>query len=181
MAIGTALNDRAQSICELCGSNEELFEYLVPPKVADSTENCVALCTACHNQVKASEFDKAHMRCLESSIWSEVPPVQALSYRILNSLGEEEILSNVFLDDEILEWAQASEDIIKHFDSNGNQLYNGDNVVIIQDLDVKGANFTAKKGTTVRNIKLVSDNSEQIGGKVNEQSIILLTKFLRKA
>jgi protein PhnA len=47
-------------------------------------------------------------------------------------------------------------------------------------LVVKGANFTAKRGTTVKNISL-TDNPEHIEGKVNGTRIVLLSKFLKKA
>lgn len=42
-------------------------------------------------------------------------------------------------------------------------------MVLIKDLDVKGANFIAKRcGTPERRITLVHDNPEQIGGRVND-------------
>jgi protein PhnA len=47
-------------------------------------------------------------------------------------------------------------------------------------LDVKGANFTAKRGTAVRNIRLVHDNPEQIEGKINGQGIVILTQYVKK-
>ncbi|PIR17599.1 MAG: PhnA domain protein, partial [Elusimicrobia bacterium CG11_big_fil_rev_8_21_14_0_20_64_6] len=65
-------------------------------------------------------------------------------------------------------------------DSNGNILSEGDTVTLIKDLNVKGANFTAKRGTIVRKIAL-TDNPEQIEGKVNGTQIVLLTKYLKKA
>ena len=68
-----------------------------------------------------------------------------------------------------------------HVDSNGTELLNGDTVVLTQGLNVKGANFMAPKGTIVRKIHLVPDNHEQIEGKVNEQTIVILTKFVRKS
>ncbi len=58
--------------------------------------------------------------------------------------------------------------------------HNGDNVIIIKDLEVKGAGWTAKRGTVVKNITF-TDNPEQIEGKVNGVKIILLSKFLKKA
>jgi protein PhnA len=57
----------------------------------------------------------------------------------------------------------------------------GDTVVLIKDLDVKGAGFTAKRGTAVRGISLVADNPEQIEGRVNGQQLVLLTKFVKKS
>ena len=61
-----------------------------------------------------------------------------------------------------------------------NILENGDAVVLTQALNVKGTNFTASKGTVVKKIKLVSDNAEQIEGKINEQTIVILCKFVKK-
>jgi protein PhnA len=55
----------------------------------------------------------------------------------------------------------------------------GDNVTLIKDLDVKGGNFTAKRGTPVRNISL-TDNPEHIEGRVNGVRIVLLTCYLKK-
>jgi len=51
---------------------------------------------------------------------------------------------------------------------------------LIKDLDVKGAGFTAKRGTAVRNISLTS-NPEHIEGRVNGTRIVLLTCFLKKS
>ncbi|MEZ4978651.1 MAG: PhnA domain-containing protein [Chitinophagales bacterium] len=53
-------------------------------------------------------------------------------------------------------------------------------MVITETLNVKGANLSAKKGTVVHNIRLVHDNAEQIEGKVDGQTIVILTKYLKK-
>ena len=53
-------------------------------------------------------------------------------------------------------------------------------MTLIKDLPVKGAGFTAKRGTAVRNIALTG-NPEQIEGRVNGVRIVLLTKYLKKA
>ena len=50
--------------------------------------------------------------------------------------------------------AVSSEEVVK--DSNGNVLQNGDSVVVIKDLPVKGSSKNIKAGTKVKNIKLVS-------------------------
>ena len=75
---------------------------------------------------------------------------------------------------------ERSEDIIVHKDTNGVTLNVGDTVTIIKDLNVKGAGFTAKRGTAVRNISLTT-NPEQIEGRVNGVKIVLLTCFLKKS
>ena len=72
----------------------------------------------------------------------------------------------------------GSSDEIKHVDSNGSVLKAGDTVVLIKDLNVKGAGFTAKRGTAVRRISLVHDNPEHIEGRVEGQQIVILTKFV---
>jgi len=63
-------------------------------------------------------------------------------------------------------------------DSNGTILNEGDSVTIIKDLVVKGAGFTAKQGTTVKNIHI--ESPEAIEGRVNGTRIVLLSKFLKK-
>ncbi len=123
-------------------------------------------------------------------MWSEVPSVQVLSWRILNRFRNEswaaDALDMMYLDDENMEWAKASGDhegdgsVDLHKDSNGNILVNGDTVTLIKDLDVKGSSINAKIGTAVRNIRLVHDNTEQIEGKVDGQLIVILTKFVKK-
>jgi len=75
----------------------------------------------------------------------------------------------------------SDENTIVHRDSNGAILSAGDTVTLVKDLNVKGGGFTAKRGTAVRDISLVSDNAEHIEGKVSGQQIVILTKFVKKA
>ena len=56
----------------------------------------------------------------------------------------------------------------------------GDTVTITKDLEVKGAGFTAKRGTAVRNISLPQDDETHIEGRVNGTKIMILTKYLKK-
>lgn len=53
-------------------------------------------------------------------------------------------------------------------------------VILIKDLPVKGAGFTAKRGTAVRGISLVLDNAAHIEGRVEGQRIVILTEFVKK-
>ena len=53
-------------------------------------------------------------------------------------------------------------------------------VVLIKDLNVKGAGFTAKRGTAVHRISLVADNADHIEGRVEGQRIVILTEFVKK-
>jgi len=64
-------------------------------------------------------------------------------------------------------------------DANGNILADGDTVILIKDLKVRGTSTTLKKGTTVKKIRLTDDN-EEVDCKVNGTSIVLRTEFLKK-
>jgi protein PhnA len=55
----------------------------------------------------------------------------------------------------------AEEDQVKVYrDANGNVLQDGDSVVVIKDLKVKGASSALKKGTKVKNIRLVEGDHD---------------------
>jgi protein PhnA len=179
------LQERSQGTCELCTTETAAVAYTVTPKNNDAIENEVALCNTCLAALDQQEADN-HWQCLAGSIWNTEPSVQALSYRILYGYKEKEwaseLLSSVELDEAVVNWAlypyQTKE---VHKDSNGTELINGDTVVLTQNLNVKGTSFTAPKGTMVRKIRLVPDNTEQIEGKINDQTIVILTKFVRKS
>ena len=49
---------------------------------------------------------------------------------------------------------ESSEEGLKVFDANGNELFDGDDVTVIKDLPVKGAPKPIKAGTKVKNIRL---------------------------
>lgn len=192
MTIKEQLQSRSESKCELCGASELLAIHEVGAAGSANAEECVLLCPACLAQIEGgSELEMHHWRCLTQSMWSPVPAVQVLAWRMLNRLKSEswanELLETLYLDEETLAWAQAGfvsnqdETEVRHFDSNGALLSSGDTVTLTKDLNVKGANFTAKRGTAVRGISLVPDNPEQIEGRVNGQHIVILTKFVKKS
>jgi protein PhnA len=116
-----------------------------------------------------------------------VPAVQVLSYRLLDALGRQDLLDMIYMEDDVKEWADADkiggsdDDVRVYKDANGVRLQAGDTDVITKDLDVKGTGFTAKRGTAVRNIALVPNDSEHIEGRVNGVKIHILTKFLKKS
>lgn len=186
MGMTLALEERAKGICELCSTAAELDGFTVPPKNGDGIDVSIAICPSCKSQVdNMDDLDGNHWRCLNDSMWSEVPAVQVMSYKLLSSLKEDwaqDLIPMMYLDEAHLEWAQAGlgDGSVVHKDSNGNVLKAGDSVVLIKDLNVKGANFVAKRGTAVRRISLVLDNPEHIEGKVNDQHIVILTKFVKK-
>ncbi len=84
------------------------------------------------------------------------------------------------------EWPAAgeasSEAAVVVRDSNGNTLANGDTVVVIKDLKVKGSSIPLKQGTVIRGIRLVEDDAEHIEGHSDKiKGLVLKTCFLRKA
>ena len=64
-------------------------------------------------------------------------------------------------------------------DCNGNSLSNGDSVIVVKTLDVKGSPLVIKKGTKVKNIRLTNDTNE-VDCKVNGTRVVLKTIFLKK-
>ena len=63
-------------------------------------------------------------------------------------------------------------------DSNGNLLNEGDTVVLIKSLKVKGTSTTLKKGQVVKHIHLTDDASE-VECRVDKVRIVLRTEFLK--
>jgi len=189
MSIVQLLKDRAESKCELCASTDSLSGYKLPPKEEEDISNYVLVCTACNDQlINQDNLDSNHLRCLNDSMWSEVPAVQVVVWRLLSALKDEgwsrELIDMMYMEDETLAWAKSGlhdPNAVKHVDSNGAILEAGDTVVLIKDLNVKGANFVAKRGTAVRRISLVHDNPEHIEGKVNGQHIVILTQYVKKS
>ncbi|WP_345992956.1 PhnA domain-containing protein [Sulfurimonas sp. HSL-1716] len=183
MNVEQELIDRSSNRCELCGSEENLSVLEVAPSDG-SSEQSILICSTCKAQIENGELDETHFNCLNDSMWSEVPAVKVMSYRLLNALGRQDLLDMLYLEDDEKAWAEAgmssgNEVVVK--DANGVVLKAGDSVVILKDLDVKGAGFTAKRGTTVRNITIPADVEGHIEGRVNGMKIYLKTEFLKKA
>jgi len=65
-------------------------------------------------------------------------------------------------------------------DVNGQALANGDAVVLIKDLKVKGSSTTLKMGTKVKSIRLVGGDHE-VDCKMDGGSFMLKACFLKKA
>jgi protein PhnA len=185
-----ALMERSHSSCELCTATTHLAVFEIPPNSDTSSDQCILLCRTCLGQIQQTDsININHWRCLNDSMWSQVPAVQVMAWRQLKRLSEEswaqDLLNMLYLEDNVQAWAQALEENINGtaeptVDSNGAILEAGDTVILIKDLNVKGAGFTAKRGTAVRGISLTSDPS-QIEGRVNGTRIVLLSKFLKKS
>lgn len=191
MKLEEQLMARSENKCELCAATGKLNVYEVPPQTGGYVENNILLCNKCLAQIeKKEELDNGHWGVLTTSMWSEVPGVQVVSWRMLNRLKNEtwaaESLDMMYMDDDQLAWAKTSGDhendaaVDLHKDSNGAQLFEGDAVVLTKSLDVKGSTVNARVGTVVRNIHLVKDNTEQIEGRIEGQMIVILTKYVRR-
>jgi protein PhnA len=186
MSLQTDLENRASHKCELCESTDLLTSISL--KEDNNLEHSVCVCHKCKEAIDSKDYsDHNHFRCLNNSMWSEHSPVKVLTYRILDSLSSEtwatDLLEQIYLDENELEWAKEGiaeksyGAVIK--DSNGAILSEGDSVTLIKDLVVKGAIFTAKRGTMVRNISLTED-PKYIEGKVNGSHIVIIADFVKK-
>ncbi len=194
MALLDELAARAGGACELCRSPEALAPFPVPPESDGSAAQSVLLCERCRTQIDdPSTMESAHWAPLAETMWTQVPAVQVLAWRMLRRLRREawasELLEMLYLDDDTRAWAESEPepavggdpaDEVRHHDAHGAPLATGDTVILIKDLPVKGAGFTAKRGTAVRNIAVVADNPAHIEGRVEGQRIVILTEFVKK-
>ena len=166
------------SNCQLCGSDHDLRAYEVAPK-----SESITICSTCAASIEEPTNNANHWHCLNDSMWSEEPAVQVMAFRLLTKLGSQDLLDMMYLEDDVRAWAEeglTTEEAPIVRDANGNILQEGDSVTIIKDLVVKGAGFTAKQGTTVKNIKMVPNDPTHIQGKVNGSTIFIISAFLKK-
>ncbi|MGN0002235.1 MAG: PhnA domain-containing protein [Sphingobacterium composti] len=191
MSLEKQLQERSGNQCELCNSTSALGIYEVPPVSIVNLDNSIYVCSICKSQLdKTEQIDPDHWKILSETMWSEHTPVQVVAWRMLSRLRNEswalDNLDILYLEDDALEWAKKTGDhesdatVEFHQDSNGTRLYEGDTVVLIKTLDVKGSSLNAKLGTVVKNIRLDPNNTQYIEGKIDGQTIVILTKYLRK-
>jgi len=192
MSTEQKLQARSNGSCELCEAKDNLSVYEVPPHSDGNEDETILVCEVCKAQLeKRVALDANHWGCLNTSMWSEVPAVKVVSWRMLNRLKTNswaaDALDMMYLEEDQLTWARAAGDeedsgeVEFHKDSNGAILQNGDTVTLIKTLEVKGSQVKANVGVAVRNIRLVHDNIEQIEGKIDGQQIVILTKFVKKS
>lgn len=190
MSVKEELILRSGGACELCSATANLDVFELEDSPTAGTEASIWICETCKEQIENPDtVDVNHWRCLNDSMWSPVPAVQVISWRMLNRLKGEDwpqgLLDMMYLEEEVLQWAKAgmvennNSDIV-HRDSNGNILEAGDSVVLIKDLKVKGSSMVAKQGTAVRRISLDHENEKYIEGKVDGQQIVIITDFVKK-
>ena len=185
------LNKRSESKCELCAATENLKVFAVLPTKKGGLDENILACKTCIEQIEnPGSEDLNHWRVLNDSMWSEHIAVQVVAWRMLSRLRAagwpKELLDMMYFDEDTLAWAQATgegeedENKIIHRDVNGVILATGDSVVLIKDLKVKGSSMVAKQGTSVRNIRLDHENAEYIEGRVDGQTIVIITQYVKK-
>ena len=189
MSVEQALLQRSDNKCELCGSTEQLAPLAVEPSDG-SLDQSIVVCETCRSQIAdQSSMDVNHWRCLNDSMWSQEAPVQVMAYRHLFAFiakGEtwaKDSLDMLYLEPEVAKWAKQGlpeGDVETTYDVNKAGVRAGYSVTLVKDLVVKGANFTAKQGTLVKNISLTS-NPKHIEGKVNGSHIVIIAEYCKKA
>ena len=191
MSVLQTLQQRSNNTCELCTATNQLSSYTLPPSRNENVDNSLLVCKTCLDQIEGNvDLDSNHWRCLNDSMWSEHQAVQIMAWRLLQRMRNEgwpkDLLDMMYLDEEALALARATGDHedesnkIIHRDVNGVILQAGDAVVLVKDLKVKGSSMVAKQGTAVRNIRLDHENAEYIEGKVDNQQIVIITKYVKK-
>lgn len=176
---------KRNSQCELCEGTQNLEAYQVEAASALDLEGNILICSDCKSAMEDIQSSANHWRCLNGAIWSEYAAVKVAAYRILWEIKDlgwpSELLDQIYLEDSELAIAKSTinESGVVCRDSNGTELMAGDSVTIIKDLNVKGGGFTAKRGTTVKNIVL-TDDPKLIEGRVNGTKIVLVSAYLKK-
>ena len=113
--IGKDLARRAKSKCELTGaSGVPLRPYEVPPVgETPDIDRTLLISEECHRMLERPErLAGRGWQCLAEAVWSEMPAVQVVAWRMLHELAKREdwaraAIEEVFLDPEVEEWAKA--------------------------------------------------------------------------
>ena len=116
-ALGKDLARRAKSKCELTGAaGVPLRPYEVPPVAAEpDLERTLLLCEACHEVLEQPKrLAGRAWQGLAEVVWSEMPAVQVVAWRMLRCLAKREdwareVVEEVFLDPEVAAWAELEE------------------------------------------------------------------------
>ena len=180
--------ERTNQSCELCATKTALSEYRVGDSNQQINNEYIAICASCKATVDTpNERDANEWFGLKDAIWSEYTAVKVQAMLILEHLKVHhgwalETLEMAYLEEDELRWFDQlkSRRSVIHKDTNGVVLQHGDTVTIIKDLNVKGSSLVPKRGMTVRNIRLDPDNDQFIEGKVEGQTIVIRTEFVKK-
>ena len=128
MSIEKELQIRSGSKCELCATTGGLKIYIVPLSSNEILDDSLYLCDTCIEQIEEPDkVDVNHWRCLNDCMWSEIPIVQVMAWRMLNRLRSEgwpqDLLDMLYLDEDIMARAKATgeggdnEDKVRHIEA----------------------------------------------------------------
>lgn len=115
--LGKDLARRAKSKCELTGAaGVPLRAYEIPPVAAEpEIDRTLLVSETCLEMLERPERLKGReWQCLAEVVWSELPAVQVVAWRMLNELAKREdwareVIAEVFLDEEVETWARSEE------------------------------------------------------------------------
>jgi len=107
---------------------------------------------------------------------SDIPPCPECAMENTYPDGENYICADCGYEWPIVEEEEA-EEVVK--DSNGNVLSDGDTVVLVKDLKVKGTSITLKVGSKIKGIRIVGGDHE-VDCKTDAGKMMLKAKFLKK-
>ncbi len=113
--LGKDLARRAKSKCELTGAaGVPLRPYEVPPVANEpDLERTLLLSEACHEALeRPDKLAGRGWQCLAEVVWSEMPAVQVVAWRMLERLAQSEdwaqdVIDEVFLDPDVEDWAKS--------------------------------------------------------------------------
>ncbi len=109
---------RSRSHCELCdacGVRLEPFE-LAPLPEEPRIDQCIYICDGCRKQIADPvKMLPSHWRCLNHSLYSEIPAVQVVAFRLLRRLAKgnhrwaQDLLEHAYLEADLEAWANEAE------------------------------------------------------------------------
>ena len=111
--LGSSLNRRARSRCELCDqAGIRLTPCEVPPAPDQpALDRALLLCERCKRGADGGSLDPSEWRFLEGVVWSELPPAQVLAVRLLRRVDAPwapPILDGLYLDPDIEAWIDTA-------------------------------------------------------------------------
>ena len=113
--LGKDLVRRSHAKCELCGADGVKLTVFEVQSDFDlvTADECLFLCETCAEQIeKPKRMEPNHWRCLNNTVWSEVPAVQVMSARMLKRLAEpwaKDLLDEAYFDEEVEAWIATAE------------------------------------------------------------------------
>ena len=164
MTIESALLTRSESSCELCRSTDDLRIFAVPPFESAEPDYCLLICRICDDHLEgSSSMDVNYWRCLNDTMWSQVRPVQIMTWRLLTKLNSEpwaqDLLDILYLEDDTLALAKTGTfdgdaPTVKHKDSNG-----ADGKDIKLKADIEAEEFIKRHISSKSNLPMLGEET----------------------